>query len=238
MQRKRDAEGRSGSRWSCSVDEYDSRLVGYVVADVPHEDGNIYREPQGTIFFVGVMLRNHANVGYAVTCRHVIEGIAARCYANPAIRLNKRTRDGIYDHPVRHYDWTLSPDSDLAVLRIDYIPEADLWFHPIDDVQHGRVIAGHDIFFAGLFAPIPGDDAVEAVVRSGKIARSSKATVNLTVNDVTDQTVSADVFIVEAAAWGGESGSPVFIYEQGYELVGPPTSTLAQSTQRLSSVPG
>jgi len=201
------------------IDDYFQRLVGYMVTDVSNEETHeIERLPQGTVFFVEVQLSKPylGNIGYAVTCRHVLEGMRERGNGDGFIRLNRRTGVGIYDHRFSFEDWKLSQDSDVAVCRVELPPEADFWLYPIQDLAR-NIELGHDIFFVGLFSRLPGVDSVDALVRSGKVARKS-ARVLLTVNDLKQETVEATVHIVESRSWGGESGSPVFIYEQNYKL--------------------
>jgi hypothetical protein len=209
------------------IDDYYQRLVGYIVADVRDQDtGETYRLPQGTVFFVEIHLsKSHLGTfGYAVTCRHVLEGMHERGYGDGFIRLNRRSHPGIYDHPFRFEDWTRSKTSDLAVCAVSIPVEADYWFYPMYGFSSGLAL-GQDIFFVGLFSARPGVDSVDALVRSGKVAREY-AKVALTVNDIARESIETTVHIVESRSWGGESGSPVFIYdekwklEQGYQIGG------------------
>lgn len=200
------------------VDKFYYSLVGYIVADVAYSDG-VFPDPQGTVFFLAVGLGGEVgNLVYAVTCRHVIEGV--RGLSGTAIRINQKANAGLHHHPFVPADWRLSDLSDLAIMPIQLPPEADFWAYPIHDTMRGSWLTpGYDIFFIGLFAPLPGSNSVDALVRSGKVARVMSRT-RLTVNESPKETIDADVLIVESRSWGGESGSPVFAYEESYRLEG------------------
>jgi len=179
-----------------------------------------------------------SNVTYAVTCRHVIEWIHEKNFKSPAIQLNRADRDGIYEHQFKYTDWTMSADSDLAVWCVDLPEGADYWPYPMYDSYNRppRVVAGYDIFSVGLFSRLPGEHSVDALVRSGKVARSLTK-VRLVVNEIKETEVDADAHIVESRSWGGESGSPVFLYKDNWRISRSAMSTAYPGTLIMGDSP-
>jgi hypothetical protein len=207
------------------VDELYRDNVGYVMADGwDAATGKIIRYPIGTAFFVGVALGRQYSLGtvvYAVTCKHVI-------YAGPSgeqpealsIRINRR--DGTWeDIPCNLDQWTLSTETDVAVAQLRLGPGFRIWPYRISEhirVGETEIKTGHDVFFVGMFEPLPGKDSVEALVRFGTVARHS-AKVGIEIYPGAD-VVEVDAHLVQGMAWPGESGSPVFAYEEEHTLQG------------------
>jgi hypothetical protein len=78
-----------------------------------------------------------------------------------------------------------------------------------------EVWCGHDVFFIGMFSELPGQERVEAIARFGKVALP-KTKIRITVIPDSGSLVEVDACLVESRSWGGESGSPVFLYEEHY----------------------
>ncbi len=205
------------------VDNLYERNVGYVVVEVKGE-----RQPVGTVFFVGLdlvstlqteMLTN-ANLDpkqlyavhptYAVTCRHVIE--AALNAGRTFLRLNK-TDGGADDIVSVSSDWVHSERTDISISRLSLPRGFDYWPYPLSarDSTERDLIPGCGVFFVGMFRQLPGSGVVQALVRSGTIARPHVA-VPIEIKPGIEQSVEAH--LVEARSWGGESGSPVFVYDE------------------------
>jgi hypothetical protein len=151
---------------------------------------------------------------YVVTCRHVIEGIKGR----PAyIRINNKKGMAI-DYPTAERDWVCAAATDVAVCPLRLGKGARYWPYPLPfpppdfmpTQLENSIRPGHPVFFVGLFHPVPGEESVQAIVRSGTMARSSVVT-EIWINGAEKRKIQCHV--VEALSWGGESGSPVFIYE-------------------------
>ena len=193
------------------VDQSYRDNVGYIVAKGQAEDGSGLSSPIGTVFFIIVQTGN-VGVYYAVTCAHVINSTGQDQAPSLHIRVNKR--DGAYcEIPSPSSEWKLSTDSDVAITRFKVGRDLKVWAYPI--MEHGHFSQpslGQSVFMAGLFVPVPGEKRVEALVRSGTVARES-AEVPVTVNLYTKETKTVEACLIQATAWGGESGSPVFFYE-------------------------
>jgi hypothetical protein len=207
------------------VDELYRDNVGYIMADVWDADsGNMIRYPAGTTFFVGVALGKGYSLGtvvYAVTCRHVIDaGPDGEQPKALSVRINRR--DGTWeDVPCNRDQWTLSTETDVAVAQLRLGPGFRTWhYHISEHIRFGEpeIKTGHDVFFVGMFEPLPGKDSVEALVRFGTVARHS-ARVGIETYPGSD-IVEVDAHLVQGMAWPGESGSPVFAYEEEHTLPG------------------
>ncbi len=203
------------------LDDYYTRLVGYVVADLRDEDtGKLYRDPVGTVFFVSAFLgRGLGMIGYAITCRHIVEGLNERGISDAYIRLNRARGGGVLDLRSTLKDWVVTADSDVAACRVDLPPEVAFWQYPLPAALPIPPKLGHDVFFVGLFEKLPGVNSVEAIARFGKVARPLS---RLPIEVGPSTEIEVEAHLVEATSWGGESGSPVFIYTDKYKLVDAP----------------
>lgn len=193
--------------------------VGYIVEETRHGD----REAVGTVFFVHVHMAHGLVFNYAVTCGHVVSGVSNRQF----IRINK-TAGGYEDLPIHFNQWTLNPVSDVAVVRVSADKSFRRWSYPMRFYRPGDapvLSIGQDVFMAGLFASHPGQTSVEALVRSGKIALTLTQ-VSVEVNSRTKDRRTVVAHLVQALAWGGESGSPVFAYNPVHKL---PTDAISRS---------
>jgi hypothetical protein len=216
------------------VEEFYRENVGYLVAQVWDEDRNDWMSrPEGTVFFIQLSTPGlFGFIYYAVTCRHVIEGIrdGGSGYRKTVfIRVNDLKGEA-QDVPFMVDDWILGKETDVAVIRIHFGPSLVWWAYPMYNGGAEKLKPGHDVFFVGLFAPLPGDGSVQAIVRSGKVARPSTK-VSVTLNPYSGESVIVDAYVVEANSWGGESGSPVFVYEQKYVPAEPPLQTIADNPE-------
>jgi hypothetical protein len=194
------------------VDQSYRDNVGYIVAKGPGDDGCEVSAPIGTVFFLTVQIGD-IGVYYAVTCAHVINHMGQD--PAPSLHIRVNTRDGAYcEVPSPPAEWKLSKDSDVAIARVKFGRDVKIWAYPI--MEHGYYFnqpsLGQSVFMTGLFIPVPGEKCVEALVRSGTVAREI-AEVPVIVNTSTKETKTVKACLIQATAWGGESGSPVFVYE-------------------------
>lgn len=94
------------------------------------------------------------------------------------------------------------------------------------DYEKLNIKEGTEIFFTGLFAPHFGEKRNYPIVRFGRVALIPEEKINLGEN------IKTDLYLIEANAFGGNSGSPVFFYfgierNPGSITVGPPLLKLA-----------
>jgi hypothetical protein len=183
-----------------------------------HKDGQLV--PSGTGFFVAARNPTDPNVVavYLATARHVLcEVDASTLLPRVFLRLNTKARGChvlplslVTDGPGKNVFTHPDPAVDLAV--VPYLPNPQRYEFmciPVDMIttrqayQRLDIREGSDVFFAGLFLPYPGVRRNYPVVRFGRVAL------------VTDEAIpwrgrSMHLYLIEARAYGGNSGSPVF----------------------------
>ena len=219
------------------VDESYRRNVGYFVAEEWDEPGQQwFLVPQGAVFFLHLPVESYGLAYYAVTARHIVETTNSQTtkYAHTFLRVNTGNGNNARDWPVSYSDWIFHPTADVAVCKVVFLPNPNVFSMPFV-AGFGQVVLGHDVFFVGLFDPVPGKEAVDAVVRFGRVAQP-RARVPIILNRFTEERHEADVHLVECISWGGESGSPVFFYEQQYSVGGLPDSFSGESLRVTPSV--
>jgi hypothetical protein len=195
------------------VDEQFRKCVAFLYVDV-QEGGTPKRLPAGTMFFVGVPLLGDAIMVYAVTARHVVD--QSRRFGPLHLRLNRRA-GGFQDLQVPPDAWVTHPTTDVAVAaaspsheEFDYRCVMLDVLATDEFVAARRVGEGDDVFFVGLFNPVPGKEQNQPIIRFGNVALMPREKLML---ELTPGTRSAiDAYLVEARSWGGNSGSPAFIY--------------------------
>jgi len=197
------------------------RLVGYLAADVFDEDtGETHpQQPMGTVFFVN-MNSDHLEFGYVVTCRHVLEGARSQVPGKMYILVNRRieargklTVLETVAYPTLYDDWIWNDSADLAVCKFKRERGLDAWLYPMNDAWGRHPQEGQDVFFIGMFHQLANRSSIEAITRSGFVAHRGIQE-NICVDLNQGHTVNAKVYLVESRSWGGESGSPVFVYEE------------------------
>lgn len=186
---------------------------------------------RGTGFFVSYpdpRLPNDGSFNYLVTNRHV-----ALCWndlGHPmqvesiGITLNGRdSPDGIFSQDVSLNDhgnipWIIPQDDsvDLAVIGLALNPSVcDFVQIPLSlfasnvDLKRWRVTEGEPIFFAGFFYQFPGRERMEPIVRQGIISMMPS-------DKVPFGGMAEQVYLADAHAFGGNSGSPVFFNLGGF----------------------
>lgn len=217
------------------VHEQFRKCVTFLYADSTDEAGVRKREPIGTALFVAVPIPSlhDAGVIYAVTARHVVEG-AERNGLPLFLRMPKR--DGTYeDQPAPAEAWERHPKTDVAAAAVRVsIPEDDLRVMSADALATNELLEtqavseGDDVFFSGLFAPHYGVGRPQPIIRFGNISLMPREPVTVQIDPVTEAQV--DAYLVEARSWGGQSGSPAFLYFAPDRHPGSITFTQGQPT--------
>jgi hypothetical protein len=161
--------------------------------------------------------------GYLVTNRHVAQpGIETgnKCAIVRSFFFLKKNGSGKETSQEKLYagnnlPWHFSKDDsvDLAVMHFaapgdlyDYmrIPIAD--FVTEEMVQNKKVVEGAPVLFSGLFIQtFVAGQKLEPIVRSGTLAMVPEGLMETTLNKL------GKVYLAEAHAFGGNSGSPMFI---------------------------
>ena len=171
--------------------------------------------PVGSVFFIGPDppqgMDNSQRV-YAVTARHVVDGLKMLGVEDTHLRLNLH-KGGLTKTTVPLKNWFVHPrDASLDVAIVEHgIPaEADHLLVPYsmeitpERMQEHEVALGDEVFVSGLFHHHMGENRNIPVVRIGNLAALAEEKVNTSMGPM-------DAYLIEARSIGGISGSPVFL---------------------------
>jgi hypothetical protein len=166
----------------------------------------------GTAFFLGREIEGTGrSFSYAVTAKHVIDGIRKKGIAKALIRVNL-TGDESGWLETNVDDWLYHPtveNVDVAVLRTGFPERFDHLVCPISMAVTQEIISkeqiglGTEVFLVGLFAHHFGKRKNIPIVRVGNISAMPEELVETRMGKI-------DAYLVEARSLGGLSGSPVF----------------------------
>jgi len=212
-------------------------VVAYVLIE---QEGKLV--PNGTGFFVGVKdpSRPGAYSVYLVTARHVLFKPKTKDLLGKVfLRINRKDvgsdvgavplvpsgeKQNVFVHPDTSVDLAAVPMLlDQSKYDFKFLPDEFLTSKKDFDALHIR--EGSDVFFTGLFTPYPGAQRNYPIVRFGRVALITDEKIAWDGQDM-------DLYLIEAASYGGNSGSPVFFYlgsdrEPGSLVLGPPIIKLA-----------
>jgi hypothetical protein len=166
-------------------------------------------------------------ISYAVTAKHVIEGIRNKGADSVLLRVNLKGSGAAWvktDLSAWNYHPT-DPSVDVAISRFSITDQLDHKTIPIGMCAAGAVIAeqkidvGDELFLTGLFVSHSGRKHNIPIVRVGNIAAMPNEKVSTRIGDI-------DAYLIEARSIGGLSGSPVFVNVSGVRhgnlsLIGP-----------------
>lgn len=216
--------------------------VKKVVAFIYAEDQTGVQVPNGTGFFVAVPNEDHPERVhvYLVTAKHVLtKGEGGPWLARVFLRLDKLdggtespALDLITSGPGKNVFVASDPTVDVAV--IPALPDQkviDFKALPLalvtsqEDFPKLHISEGSEVFFTGLFLPHIGHSKNYPVVRFGRVALLSDEKVSW-------NGTPTDLYLIESSSYGGNSGSPVFLFlgadrTPGSITVGPPELRLA-----------
>ena len=179
----------------------------------PEPDGN--HLPKGTAFIVVPEEEAEAGHPYLVTARHVVE--AARATGRSLYIRGNDADGGFAIRELPDYDaWHISAETDVAIFSAPPLDGIDVVCVPTSAfalpgfLDEHRIGPGDEVFFVGLFTGHPGSENNEPIVRFGNISMLPHEPVDIRNADGTESPVNA--FLVEARSWGGQSGSPAFVW--------------------------
>lgn len=154
-------------------------------------------------------------VVHLVTARHVVE--AARATGKPLHVRGTSESGGIAITPPLDFNaWHVSDVTDIAIFKnapLDGFAGSCLCFDKFANQEYlnsNRIGPGDEVFFAGLFTSHAGSAHNEPILRFGNISMMPREPVEIQNADGSRTSVSA--FLVEARSWGGQSGSPAFVW--------------------------
>jgi hypothetical protein len=194
-------------------------------------------EPNGTGFFLITQKPDKSYIhGYLVTAKHVLKPAPDKPEYYPEIYIRLTKKSGGVEGlkiPIRlnkpnktlytHKDSTV----DIAVLPI--LPKLDRYDYKAISLEQFvertefsklNIGEGSDVFFAGMFTPYLGHDKNYPIVRFGRIALISDEKIKF-------MDMMCDLILMDTFSFGGNSGSPVFVYlgaerKPGVLSLGPP----------------
>lgn len=169
----------------------------------------------GSVFFLGRDKQGEpkADPVYAVTAKHVIEGIRGTGVEEVWLRLNLKDGDAKW-FPTKICDWFSHPvdqSIDVAILKTRLDTTFDHLVFPYslcitdERMKESEVGLGDEVFITGMFRHHHGTRRNIPIVRVGNIACMTEEKIT------TKSFGEMDAYLVEARSIGGLSGSPVFL---------------------------
>lgn len=196
------------------IDEQVRKSVAFLAIRDSDEQNRPLYYPVATAFFVGVHLGGDRWARYAVTAKHVLD--KARPRGSLWVRAVRPGRKKLFEMPVE--GWSEHPTSDVALVQISIpLEEFGMRFIPTDLfatrewlAQH-QVGLGDHVVSAGLFTHYIGPEVDEPVVRFGRISLIPEHPIQVPASGGTPA-MTFEAILVESLSWGGESGSPAWVY--------------------------
>lgn len=171
---------------------------------------------KGTAFFIGENVGRDRWIKYAVTARHVVDmarplgSLWMRCVSldGNKKKLFEFPQDGWWSHPTT--DVSIAPLAiPLEEYNLRYIP-MQLFATP-DWIQEHDVGIGDRVIASGLFSQYFGRTRDAPLVRFGRIALVPEEPLRIPSQGLMPSMEIAAI-LAEFGSWGGQSGSPVFVY--------------------------
>jgi hypothetical protein len=223
------------------IDPIVKQCVVYVEIQLCDQNGNLLFNEQGkpvtrlngTGFLVGVRDprerdKNKADKlfgkAYLVTAGHVVKdqnGYLPKIW----LRLNKLNQEAaeieltlkpsgpgrnVFTHPQDDLaDLVVIPLMPAQLAGYDFVVISDAMVMTQEQFRKEEIREGIDIFFTGWFGGYAGEKRNYPIVRFGKVALISDEKIPWKENEIIQH---LDLYLVEAMAWPGNSGSPAFFH--------------------------
>lgn len=164
----------------------------------------------GSVYFVG-RDDTGSNLKYAVTAKHVIQGIKSKGLDQVFIKLNMVDGTAKW-FPTNIDDWKYhsDPNVDIATYMTGLKPVFDQKFYPLsgcmtNEIKNEHQIEeGDEVFITGLFKHHHGNIKNIPIVRVGNIASFPNEKIQTRHHLM-------EGYLIEARSIGGLSGSPVYV---------------------------
>lgn len=177
-------------------------------------DGDKF-QPVGTAFYIGEQLGNNRAIKYVVTARHVID--ASRPNGSLWIRcIHDNGTLAMFECPTD--SWWCHPTTDIAVAPLIIpIEQFGLRYLPLDLLADSSWMAEHEVGIGdhvvatGLFSQFIGKSRDAPIARFGRIALIPNEPIRVPGQGYLPA-MEFHAILAELGSWGGQSGSPVFIY--------------------------
>lgn len=183
-------------------------FIGYLLPD-----GDVALA--GTVFFLISRLNfPNSNLCYAVTARHVIQGIESKGQTTCVIRMNTHRGETVgVEIPLAN--WWFHPDETEVDVAVTIFPRDDahdfigVFIENLVEDAHNSIHdigIGDEVYLAGLFANRVGKQKNIPIIRVGNIAAMPDPT-----ELILTRMGFIEAYLIEARSLGGLSGSPVFV---------------------------
>ena len=151
---------------------------------------------------------------YAVTARHVIDGLKRTGLEEGVLRLNRKASgDTFINHNVPLSHWFVHPSdisNDVALIEMGIPVDADHLVIPMqlavtdETISKYSIELGDEVFISGLFWHHYGNKRNIPIVRVGYLAALNEEKISTKLGEI-------DGYLVDTISTGGLSGSPVFV---------------------------
>ena len=200
------------------IDHSYRRAVASVMMDMPRNGGRVERRAAGTAFFVQYEYAWNASATYAVAPRHVVE--AGELHGARGLFLRVADGAGVHDITMPAERWVPHPATDVTVARVEAPSGIDLHAYPQEALTYPKdrkglapVGEGDEVFFVSLFSHLSGQEHVLPIIRFGNIALMPYEPIKTKISAAKGAPeVAVTAYLVESRSWGGQSGSPAWVY--------------------------
>lgn len=188
------------------VQENIKKCVAYVAIKMADSSFRLV----GTVFFIG-RDKEKNNYSYAVTAKHVIDGIKGKGLEEVFLRVNlKNGQLGIISTKLENWIYHKDSSVDIAIHPIGMQDSMDHLLYPesgfVTDeiIKENEVDVGDEVFVTGLFIHHHGTKKNLPIIRVGNIAA-------MLGEKIQTKNSFMEAYLIEARSIGGLSGSPVFL---------------------------
>ncbi len=164
----------------------------------------------GSVYFIS-RDDNGSNLKYAVTAKHVIEGIKSKGLDRVFLRLNMASGNATwFSTNIDDWEYHYDPNVDIATHKVGFPSEIDQKFYPLSGSMTNeikemhQIEEGDEVFVTGLFKHHHGDKNNIPIVRVGNISAFPNEKIQTRHHLM-------DGYLIEARSIGGLSGSPVYV---------------------------
>lgn len=166
----------------------------------------------GTVYFI-VNDNNTSNLGYAVTAKHVVEGIKSKGIEYLFLKLNMVNGNANW-FKTKISDWTYHQNDNVDIATYNKLSffdnKVDQKYYPLSrsmtkEIRMKHLIEeGDEVFITGLFSHHHGENKNIPIVRVGNISAMPDEKIQTKFHLM-------EGYLIEARSIGGLSGSPVFV---------------------------
>lgn len=188
------------------VQEKIKKCVAFVALQMADETFRLV----GTVFFIVRDKQKH-NYSYAVTAKHVIEGVKNKGLEKVFLKLNLTDgQSGLFATNISDWIYHNDKNVDIAIHPIglqsnfDHLLYPESAFATSEFINKNEIDVGDEVIITGLFKHHHGTTRNLPIVRIGNISAMVGERIQ------TKETLM-DGYLIEARSIGGLSGSPVFI---------------------------